>query len=100
MNRFTRQIRLKDVGEAGQAKLLAASFAPRTTGFARTIEETYLRAAGVGVDPSTRGAAAAENVLTRGAPDLGLRHAAARDVADGAYAALVAMRAVLLGGVS
>ena len=93
MNRFTRQIRLKDVGEAGQARLAAASIAPRTTGFARTIEETYLRAAGVGVSST---AAPAEETPA----DLSLRHAAAREVADGAHAALVAMRSVLLEGAS
>lgn len=93
MNRFTRQIRLKDVGEAGQAKLVAASVTPRTTGFARSIEETYLRAAGVQVDSSS----APDDAFTSG---LGLRHAAATDVADGSYAALVAMRAVLLGEAS
>ncbi|MFO0741291.1 MAG: hypothetical protein U0270_35675 [Labilithrix sp.] len=94
MSRFTRQIRLVDVGEAGQARLEAARVAPRTEGFARSVEETYLRAAGVGLGP---GAPAAGST----APDLGLRHAAAREVADGAYAALVAMRRVLgVGGPS
>ena len=88
MSRFTRQIRLADVGEAGQAKLAAARVALRTEGFARTIEERYLRAAGVGV-------AEAESQLPKLAVDLGLRHTAAREVAEGAYAALVAMREVL-----
>ena len=86
MNRFTRQIRLADVGEAGQAKLEAARVPLRTNGFARSVEEAYLRAAGAQVVDGERHFAK---------PDLGLRHDAARDVADGAYAALVAMREIL-----
>lgn len=86
MSRFTRQIRLADVGESGQAKLSAARVALRTEGFARTIEEAYLRAAGVNVVDG-------DGQLAK--VDLGLRHTAASEVADGAFAALVTIREVL-----
>lgn len=113
MNRFTRQIRLAEVGEAGQAKLTAARIEPRTQGFARTVEAMYLRAAGVGgegVAPregaegeatvaraGAEGDAAAARTGGAGASPrgLGLQHAAPREVAEGAYAALVAMRRIL-----
>jgi hypothetical protein len=91
MNRYTRQIRLRDVGPEGQARLEAASVALTSTGFAREIEEIYLRSAGVGVETRVGGAQPAD-------VGLGLRHPAAREVADGALAALVAIRAALRGG--
>jgi len=90
MNRYTRQIRLRDVGLEGQARLEAATATLVCTGFAREIEEIYLRNAGVQVSGAQPGA--------QPVADLGLRHAAARDVAAGAFAALVAMRAALGGG--
>jgi hypothetical protein len=109
LNRFTRQIRLAEVGEGGQAKLSAASVALRTEGFARGVEEAYLRGAGVGVagkgscyrgqDPGLGECDLGR--WTSGADALGLRHAAAREVAEGAYAALLAMREALgVGGAS
>jgi hypothetical protein len=175
LNRFTRQIRLAEVGEGGQAKLSAARVALRTDGFARDVEEAYLRGAGVGVGPnasigsdifigsdtflvssaSEARAAGAPSSTTRaeirarrdeepgrahderdsrspnagkgscdrgqnpgmgesdlgrctsgasgvsGAGALGVRHPGAREVADGAYAALLAMREALgVGGAS
>lgn len=96
MSRFSRQIRLADVGESGQAKLEAAHVVPRTHGFARTIEVAYLRAAGVPVSPEAGGHAAGSPGATPAeSADLGLRNEAAREVAEGAYAALLAMRDAL-----
>lgn len=89
MSRFTRQIRLAEVGEAGQARLASARVRLATSGEARAIEERYLRAAGVGLAEPP----AAEPAFA--APSLGIRHPAAQVVADGAFAALVAMRAAL-----
>lgn len=85
MSRYGRQIRLADVGVQGQTRIEAARVGLATTGHARTIEETYLRAAGM--NPQGEEA--------RDIPDLGLRHDAARDVATGAYAALLAIRTAL-----
>lgn len=89
--RYTRQMRLPEIGEAGQARLSAAVVAPSGRGFARTIEETYLRAAGIGRlgdDGIAPGA-------TVDADALGIRDAAARAVAEGALRALAAVRTVV-----
>lgn len=86
--RFGRQIRLADIGDGGQAKLCAAEVALESAGFARTIEERYLEAAGVRVRP---GSSSTPRDLTA----LGLRHAPAREVAEGALEALIAIRRVL-----
>lgn len=89
--RYTRQIRLADVGEAGQAKLCAAEVSLVTTGLARSIEERYVRGAGMRVRTGARQEGGP-------APDLaalGLRHGPARDVAEGALSALVLFRAAL-----
>jgi hypothetical protein len=87
--RYTRQVRLPEIGEAGQARLCAAKVTLATDGFARSIEERYLRASGVDPIEPVGGSATAMPL------DLGLRHEAAREVADGALRALVAIRAVL-----
>ncbi|MBX3230241.1 MAG: hypothetical protein KIT84_24585 [Labilithrix sp.] len=81
--RYGRQVRLADVGAAGQARIEATRTGLATHGFARAIEERYLRAAGAQVEDAPAAAAI---------PDLGLRHDAARDVAAGAYAALLVLR--------
>lgn len=90
--RYTRQIRLADVGMAGQAKLSAAEVSLRTTGFARAVEERYVRGAGMRV--RTEDAQAREGRVTE-LTALGLRHAPAREVAEGAVSALLAFRAAL-----
>ena len=84
--RYGRQIRLADVGVEGQAKLEATTVGLATSGPAREIEERYLLAAGVKISAEP---------VARALPDLGLRHEAARDVAAGAYAALLSIRAAL-----
>ena len=90
MRKYTRQIRLKEVGEAGQARLAAATIAPSASrAWARTIEATYLRAAGVGTVSDAQGD------LHVDVGSLGIRDDAARDFAEGALAALVAMKKVL-----
>jgi hypothetical protein len=93
--RYTRQIRLADVGEAGQARLEASPVVLGGTGFARWIEERYLRAAGVG-RAAPDGAATAPPGVDPSV--LGLRHEAAREVGDGALRALVALRRALGAG--
>ena len=99
-DRHGRQIRLPEIGEAGQARLLAAEVTLGGAGDAREIERAYLRGAGVRVSeagaprPPAEAKAYAELLAT-----LGLRDRAARDVGDGALRALIAMRAVLgIGG--
>lgn len=95
MSRFSRQIRLAEVGELGQARLAKAVVPLAREGFAREVEAAYLRAAGVGVreEPSP-GASGAGDCPT--SIDLGLRHRASQEVADGAWAALVEVRRILL----
>ena len=96
--RYERQVRLAAIGLGGQAKLCAAKVAIRSQGFARTIERRYVVASGMiesaaepTVDPS-RVERATEMTA------LGLRNAAARDVAEGALRALSAIRIALGGG--
>ena len=94
--RFTRQIRLADVGEAGQARLEAAPLVLGGVGFARTIEERYLVAAGVGRGRSGSDAGDIGASPPRvDASVLGLRHEAPREVGEGALRALVAIRRAL-----
>lgn len=106
--RYGRQTRLPEIGDAGQARLGSARPELRTTGGAQTIEAAYLRAAGVTVpgdraapgEPSPASAASAataediEAVVLR-EEALGLTDPAAREVARGALAALIAMREIL-----
>lgn len=86
---LARQMRLPEVGEAGQLRLAAAQVELQAEGFARVIETTYLRRAGIDpIDHGSHGSA-------RPRLDLGLRHASAREIADGAMSALVSVRAAL-----
>lgn len=99
--RYVRQSRLAEVGEAGQAKLCAAEVALGSTGFARLVEERYLRGAGLriidraGVDP----AVTPESSAGIGEPleALELRHEGPREVAEGALRALAAISRALEG---
>jgi hypothetical protein len=87
--RLTRQIRLPEVGDAGQARLAAAHVDAAVEGFAADVARNYMHRAGIGaVAPG--GARVGADV---GA--LGLRHPAAREVGEGALVALAAVRAIL-----
>ena len=89
--RHGRQIRLADIGEAGQAKLCAATVELCGAGFARSVEERYVRSAGMSVIDSVEGRVGeAADVSV-----LGLRHAPAREVGEGALRALLAIRGAL-----
>lgn len=85
--RFGRQLRLAEIGEAGQERLLAATVALGGAGLAREVERTYVERAGA---RTTEGSTEEVDIAS-----LELRHAAARDVGEGALRALVAMRAIL-----
>ncbi len=88
--RYTRQIRLPEIGEEGQARLGAATIAPSGQGEARTVEATYLRLAGIGTVRDDEVGALDVDVAS-----LGVRDPAARDVAEGALRALAAIRGAL-----
>ncbi len=93
--RYSRQTRLAEIGERGQAKLCAATVAIQSSGFVRTIEHRYVCRAGMTV---TEGAPTVSPAHVDRAADiasLGLRHGPAREVAEGALRALVAIRSVL-----
>ena len=88
MPRFTRQTRLVEVGEIGQAKIAAAEARVRPAGLAGEIEARYLEAAGVGA--------------VRRAPDapapscpISFDDEGARAVGEGAWRALAQLRRVL-----
>jgi len=83
MNRHARQIRV--LGAEAQTRLAASSIVLGGRGLAREIERSYLTAAGA--TPSEDGEPIEVDVDA-----LGLRHAAARDVGEGALRALVAIR--------
>lgn len=90
--RYTRQIRLPEIGEAGQARLSGAQvpLSARDED-ARAIELAYLHAGGVTVVEGERELAAADTALEA----LGLKDPAARAVGEGALRALVAMKEIL-----
>lgn len=88
--RFTRHTRLAEIGENGQARLSASLVPLATTDFAGEMEARYLRGAGVMI--ATTANAARQR---RPAVDLGIENAEAREVAEGALAALVALKAIL-----
>lgn len=83
--RYSRQIRLADVGEAGQERLCDARVTLRASGpLAREIESAYLRATGMGILDG-------EGDRDRdGHVDLGIRHDIPRSIAEGALFALIA----------
>lgn len=103
--RYVRQARLAEVGEAGQAKLSAAEVRCTLHGTAGAVERLYLERTGVTVLP-TEAAAPAPGAPAPVAPasvapapvapawldDLAPE---AREVAEGAHAALSAIRAIL-----
>ena len=85
MNRYARQIRL--IGSDAQSRLESSTVSPTGTGLARDIERRYLIAAGVSIGEGER--------VSVDIDSLGLRHAAAREVGEGALRALLAMRRIL-----
>jgi hypothetical protein len=91
VSRFTRQIRLREIGERGQAKLEAAEIVLGGRGEAREVERTYLRLAGA--RPLEAGAPGA--ALDVDVTSLGFRHATARAVGEGALRALTAILRIL-----
>jgi hypothetical protein len=85
---FGRQSRLPEIGDHGQARLCEARIALGGEGWVRTIEERYVRGIGAIVDDSGRTFAVDANAL-------GIESPAAREVAEGALRALVALRSIL-----
>jgi hypothetical protein len=86
---FVRQMLVAEVGEAGQARLEAATFALAGDGLAHQIAQAYAARAGVG--------SVVQGPIDEGAlvPSF-VENAAARSVVAGSRAALAAMRAILL----
>jgi hypothetical protein len=102
--RHGRQIRLAEIGEAGQERLLAAEVVLGAAGDAREIEAAYVARAGMRVVDDAREDAKAkaraeadgtEAIRKAALAALGLRDSKALDVADGALRALLAMRKAL-----
>jgi hypothetical protein len=93
--RFTRQVRLAEVGEEGQAKLESAVVTVCGDGTPQRVEARYLRGAGLVVVVDARAAVAERSdAVPAWLADLS---PAARDVAAGAHAALDVVRSVLAG---
>jgi hypothetical protein len=87
--RFTRQVRLAEVGALGQERLSRAAVCP-LAGAARTeVDARYLRGAGVTVVEGEGLPLAPEPAW------IVSLHPAAREVAAGAYGALTVLRSVL-----
>ena len=88
--RFSRQLRLAEVGEPGQARLCAAEPVVGTSN-AAAIERSYLLRAGVRRVSDTRTPAATPPFMH----GEHFRHETCRDVAEGAWLALGQIRAIL-----
>lgn len=87
--RFSRQIRLPEIGEAGQARLDAAQVSLSAKDEdAQALELGYLQAAGVTVIEGERDLAVDVDAL-------GVKDPAARAVAEGALRALVAIKEIV-----
>jgi hypothetical protein len=99
--RVSRQARLVEVGETGQARLEHAfvMHASRTGGaLAARVERRYLRGAGLQVNPDEAHVALEEDLAPGSLPAwLGALEPGARDVGAGALSALSVIRAVLAG---
>lgn len=95
--RWGRQIRLAEVGEAGQARLCATTVTPSSRGDVGHFEVRYLTGAGVAV--SSTGDAPAAGDLEPLLSSLGVHHSASRDLAEGALRALSVLRSVILSEV-
>jgi hypothetical protein len=102
--RYGRQIRLPEIGEAGQARLLASDVVLGGSGEVRTVEAAYLARAGVRVIDDAKAEAKAKAKAAANGADklhgdalasLGLKDSIAREVGDGALRALLALRAIL-----
>ena len=102
--RYGRQIRLAEIGEAGQERLLTTDVVLGAVGDAREIEATYVARTGMHVVDDARadakekaealadGQAAARAAVLA---SLGIADVKALDVADGALRALLALRKAL-----
>jgi hypothetical protein len=89
VSRYTRQTRLAEVGEAGQARLLASRVELEAgTEVGRMVEHRYLEGAGIQVTGARSAGGAMPGWIAAMDP-------AARDVAEGAYRALAAVKSVL-----
>lgn len=111
--RHTRQIRLAEVGVAGQERLSASEGRVSTTGASALVEARYLAGAGLATirtsDERAARAARAVDPAVRAVVDAGdggpevelpfeVADPSARAVALGAHAALELVRSVLSGG--
>ncbi len=102
--RYGRQIRLPEIGEAGQARLLASEVVIGGAGDARTVEAAYVARAGIHVvDDANAEAQAKAKAVADGSEKVrvdvlascGLKDVSVREVGDGALRALLAMRKIL-----
>jgi hypothetical protein len=106
--RHTRQVRLAEIGDEGQARIVATTAVVDGEGLAGTIEARYLAGAGVGkiatgnqsiaeaaraVDSTVQIVPPSPNRLGLGAaPPFGVRDPTALEVATGAWRALAHIR--------
>ena len=111
--RHSRQVRLAEIGEEGQARIQATTAHVEAEGLAGAIEARYLAGAGVGriavvsevigaaaraVDASVQIVAEARVDLRLGEPPaFGVNDPVAREVAIGAWRALAHLRRAALG---
>jgi hypothetical protein len=102
--RHGRQIRLAEIGEAGQERLNATDVVLGAVGNAREIEAAYVARSGMRVvddaraDAKEKAKAQADGqaaVQAEVLASLGVRDPKARELADGALRALLAMRKAL-----
>ena len=113
--RHSRQVRLAELGDAGQVRIESLEATIAGEGVAAIVEARYLAGAGVrkiacasdevgaaarAVDARVAIALAFPSTMEDGAPSLALKNAGARDVALGAWRALDLIRHAIKGGIT
>jgi hypothetical protein len=94
LRRYGRQTRLPEIGEAGQTRLCDAKVVLGAEGFARTIEERYVR--GFGATPvDGEGDDGQEHRREPHVAGLAFENEAAREVGEGALRALASFKTIL-----
>jgi hypothetical protein len=112
--RHTRQVRLAEVGDAGQARIAATTALVEAEGLAGVVEARYLAGAGVvkiattsdAIGDAARAVDARVEIVASprvrlgqgGPPSFAFRDPVARDVAMGAWRALVHVRRAIKRG--
>ena len=92
LSRYSRQMRLRNIGVEGQSALMRRKVALRTCDDAAEVEKLYLARAGVTLAPSVPRETSSEMPSEMPDSAFELHDPTARKFADGAHAALLTIR--------